>query len=310
MKTVGITGGTGFVGKHLTALLVNRGYNVVIFTRSAARKTDDRITYAHWDVERRTCDINPLKDLDAAVSLAGAGIADKRLTKKRKKEIIDSRVQSNEFLADCLQKYSPNCATLVAASAIGYYGADMPGAPAFTEDAPPCADFLGSTCRQWEEAAHKADGLVRTVILRTGIVLGQGGGMYAKLVTPLSLGVMPIPGSGRQVVSWISATDMARLYLHAIENKSLSGAYNGVAPTPVTQSELMHTMSKVRGGLHLPLKIPAFALKLALGELSEELLKSCTVSARKVLDSGFTYESPDLLTALQKIGKGSKKTQE
>jgi uncharacterized protein len=300
-QTIGITGGTGFVGQHLTRLLTAKGYNVVIFTRSAARKTDSQVTYAHWDVDNHTCDINALKELDAVVHLAGAAIADKRLTEKRKKEVIDSRVNSTAFLLQQLKEFAPGCKTFVAASATGFYGPDRDGLVPFVETAAPYTDFLGETCRQWEDATRKAADIYRTVILRIGIVLGKEGGAYPQLAGPLKFGLMPILGSGKQMVSWIGIEDLARLFVHAIERKDMAGIYNGVAPAPVTHLQLMRTLVKVKGGFRIPAHAPAFVLRLLLGEMAEEVLKSCTVSAKKTLDSGFVFENPDIVSALKRL---------
>lgn len=299
MLKIGITGGTGFIGRHLTALLVDKGHDVVVFTRSAAGRTTDKVTYAHWDPEKNTCDINALAGLDAVVNLAGAGIADKRLTEKRKKEIIDSRVNSTEFLLSNLKGHAPACKTFVSASAIGFYGPDKDGGKPFTEDAAPYSDFLATTCRLWEAASQKATTFLRTVIIRTGVVLGNDGGAYPKFAGPLSFGVMPVPGSGRQIVSWIVIDDLARLYLYALEHGEMSGIYNGVAPVPVTYSQLMQAIKKAHGGFALPVPVPAFALKLVLGEMSGEVLKSCMVSAEKTLKAGFKFNYPGIAGAIK-----------
>jgi len=301
MQTIGITGGTGFIGRHLTKLLVSKGYDVVIFTRSAGKKMEKGVTYFHWDPDTGTCDINALKELDAVVNLAGAGIADKRLTEKRKKEVMDSRVNSTEFLLSNLKEHSPGCKTFVSASAIGYYGPDKGGEKPFTETAPPHDDFLGTTCRLWEAASQKATAFLRMAIIRTGIVLGKDGGAYPQFAGPLSFGVMPVLGSGKQVVSWIAIDDLVRLYVHALEHEEIFGIYNGVAPEPVTYRQLMRTIRKVKGGLGIPVPVPAFALKLILGEMSTEVLKSCTVSAGKTLGSGFTFNYPDIISAIKNL---------
>ncbi len=304
MSTIGITGGTGFVGTHLTSLLVSKGHKVVIFTRHLPKATSKPpITYAHWDEDKGACDINGLKQLDAVVHLAGAGIADKRLTDKRKKEIVDSRVKGTEFLISKLKDYAPSCRTIVAASATGYYGADIQGAASFTENAPPANDFLADTCKQWEAASHKASAFLRTTILRFGIVLGKESGAFPQLAGPTSLGVVPVLGSGTQVVSWIAIDDLARLILFALEQESVSGTYNAVSPNPVTHRELMKTIAKVKGGIKIPVPVPAFLLKIALGELSEEVLKSCTVSAEKILKTGFKFTYPDITNAVTAILK-------
>ncbi len=302
MKTIGITGGTGFVGHHLSKLLISKGYHVVIFTRgSRLQQPGEQISYAHWDAKKGVCDIKALNSLDGILHLAGAGVADKRLTEARKKEIVDSRVDGTNFLVEQLRNHSPNCKTIIAASATGYYGPDTPGKIPFTETAPCYTDFLGSTCQAWENATNKASDFLRTVIIRTGIVLGKEHGAFPKFAMPLSFGVMPILGSGKQIVPWIEIEDLARLFIHLLEHEQLKGVYNGVSPNPVSYRELVQTIAKVKGGIKLPVPVPAFALKIALGELSEEVLKSCTVSAKKTMDSGFVFAQPEITGAVKAI---------
>ncbi len=303
MKTVGITGGTGFIGRHLTELLVEKGYKVIVFSRSAGKQSDKNTSYAHWDPDKREIDSSALSKIDGIIQLAGASVAEKRLTEKRKQEIIDSRVQSTDFLIEQLSAHAPACKSFIAASATGFYGPDIAGATPFTENAPPYHDFLGETCRQWEVATANASSFLRTVIIRIGIVLGKGGGAFPEFARPLTFGVMPILGSGKQVVSWIDVDDLARMFLFILENERFSGIYNGVAPNPVTHKELMYAIAKEKGGLKIPVPVPAFALKVALGEMSTEILKSCTVSAAKTLGTGFTFEYPELTGTLQKLCK-------
>jgi uncharacterized protein (TIGR01777 family) len=304
MSTIGITGGTGFVGQHLTDLLISKGHNVTIFTTQVAKKpTKTQVTYAHWNPKQGAFDINALKEIDAVVHLSGAGIADKRWTEKRKKEIVDSRVNGTDFLVTQLREHAPNCKTLVAASASGWYGPDRDGLIPFTETAPAYNDFLGNTCLQWETASSMAASFLRTAILRFGIVLGREGGAFPQFAGPMSFGIVPILGSGRQVVSWIEVDDLARLILFSLENESISGTYNATAPNPVTHKELMNTIARVKGRIKIPIPVPAFLLKIALGELSEEVLKSCTISDKKIQDAGFTFKHTDITHAVRAILK-------
>lgn len=308
MTTVGITGGTGFVGGHLTRLLVSKGYKVVIFTRDAKNKRGDaNVSYARWDADQQACDADALQKLDAMVHLAGAGVADKRLTESRKKEIVDSRVKATNFLLEQMKTHAKKCTAFIAASATGFYGADAPGGAPFTEDAKPCGDFLGETCRQWEAATGKAAASMRTCILRIGIVLGNEGGAFPQFVQPMAFGALPILGSGKQIVSWIAVTDLAGLIVYALENNQMSGIYNAVAPAPVSHKALMQTISRIKGGFRIQAHVPAFILKIALGELSEEVLKSCNVSASKTLSAGYRYQYPDLESTVKALLSAGKK---
>lgn len=302
MKTIGITGGTGFAGRHLTKLLVDTGYDVVVLTRDASgRPAGKQVTYVPWNPEQGNADGKALRPIDAIVNLAGAGIADKRWTRERKLEIERSRVQGTEFLIEQLKTHAPACTTFVSASAAGYYGADAEGKIPFTEASEPADDFLGNVCKKWEDASQKASAFARTVIFRFGIVLGKDGGAFPKLAQPMKFGIMPIAGSGKQMVSWIAVDDLARLLLFGLENNSMSGVYNAVTADAVTHKELMRTIAREMGGLKIPAPAPAFALKILLGDMSEELLKSCTVSAAKTLESGFTFRYPDLVSAVKAL---------
>ena len=302
MKTIGITGGTGLVGKHLTKLLLSKGFNVVIFTRSTSlKKTPDGLSYAHWDAKRRSCDIAAIKRLDAIVHLAGAGIADKRWKPKRKKEITDSRVKGTHFLVSILKEHAPDCKTFVGASATGYYGPSHPRNPPFTETALPYNDFLGNTCVQWEAESQQAADFARTIILRFGIVLGKESGAFAEFARPQSFGIMPILGLGNQVVSWIEVDDLARLILFTIEQEQVAGVYNAVSPGPVSHRQLMKAIATEKGGIKIPVPVPSALLHLLLGEMSTEVLKSCDVSCEKITAAGFTFRHPTIAGAVKAI---------
>ena len=302
MKTIGITGGSGFVGTTLSNLLVNKGYEVVIFTRNKRVKgRQEQVSYSQWDAEKGIFDSKALKKTDAIVNLAGAGIADKRWKPQRKKEIVRSRVLGTNFLVAKLKEHAPHCKTFISASAIGFYGPDMGLHVPFTENAPHYNDFLGNTCEQWEQAARQAQDFARTVILRFGIVLGRESGAFPQFAKPMSYGMVPTLGSGGQTESWIELTDLARLIVYALEHDALSGIYNAVSPTPVSHHELMETIAKVMGGVKIPVHVPSALLKILLGEMSTEVLKSCTVSARKITDAGFTFTHPEITEAVRYI---------
>ena len=302
MKTIGITGGTGLIGKHLSSLLVNHGYKVIIFTRSPSKYTSKQpVTYARWDQSSNACDIAAIKSLSAMVHLAGAGVADKRWTKKRKDEIRHSRVNGTRFIISILKEHGNHCKTFVTASATGYYGPDHSPVVPFTETAQAHEDFLGTTCMQWENESHKAEAFARTVVLRFGIALAKESGAFPEFAKPLSLGVMPILGGGKQVISWIEADDLARMILFAIEHENVSGTYNAVAPKPVTQKDLMKTIAATKGGLAIPVPAPAFLLRAILGEMSTEVLKSCTVTSQKVIEAGFKFNHTEIGSAVKAI---------
>lgn len=302
MRMIGITGGTGFIGRHLTRLLRESGYHVVIFTRRPERHTSEEgISYCYWNPEEKRCDLTCLKHVEAVVHLAGAGVADKRWTKKRKEEIVKSRVEGTKFLVSQLRAHAPECKTLISASAIGYYGHDTISNKSFTEDDPSFADFLGTTCEKWEAEAKQAEEFLRTVILRFGIVLGKEDGAFKEFAKPLSFGIMPILGPGYQTVSWIHVEDLVNLIFYAIRQNTMEGTYNAVAPNPVSNRQLMEAIAKEKGGVSIPFPVPSFFLRLALGEMSTEILKSATVSAAKLQQAGFTFQYPDIQSAVKDL---------
>ena len=300
MNTIGITGGTGFVGSHLTALLLAKGYKVVIFTRNPGKKkTHTHIEYSYWEPAQNRCDHTALKQLDAVVHLSGTPVS-KRWTKQVKRDIVSSRVHDTKFLVTNLKREAPQCKTFIAASGIGFYGADAGKAP-FTEGDAPANDFLGTTCVQWEQESLAAAEAMRTVIFRFGLVMGKESGAFPSFAKPLSFGVMPILGTGHQVISWIHIDDLVNLLFNSITNHEMNGIYNAVAPNPVSQKDLMKTIAQAKGGISIPVPVPQAALKLLLGEMSIEVLKSATVSASKLLDTGFKFQYPEIEPAVKAI---------
>ncbi|MBC7553689.1 MAG: TIGR01777 family protein [Taibaiella sp.] len=302
MKVIGITGGTGFVGVSLTRLLVEKGYNVIVFTRSITLPASKKgVTYVSWNPEKSTIDLVALKKIDAVVHLAGTGISDQRWTQQRKKEILNSRIKSTEFLVAQLKEHCRYCERFVSASAACIYGPDQPGGAPFKEDNPAFNDFLGNTCQQWEANALKAANLMYTTILRFGLVLGKNGGVLPQYGQHIDFGIMPVLGYGNQVISWIEVTDLCRMILFALENDTVYGIYNAVSPMPVTHKTLMKVIANANGIVKKPSPAPAFMLKILMGELSAELLKSCNVSAQKIIDAGFVFQHPQIEDAMKSI---------
>ena len=306
MPTVIITGGTGLVGKALGHALLAKGYHIIILTRTLP-STDHSpqsikgIQYAKWDIESQTIDENAIASADYIIHLAGAGVADKRWTKKRKQEIVDSRVKSCKLLADSLKTISNKVKAVVSASAIGWYGPDriLPNPTPFVESDPVDDSFLGSTCRQWEESIEPVtQSGKRLVKLRIGIVLSKDGGALKEFIKPLKFGVAAILGSGKQIISWIHIDDLVQLFITAMEIETWQGTYNAVAPNPVSNKELTLQLAKSRKKFFIPIHVPTFILKIMLGEMSVEILKSATVSSQKVQKAGFQFSFPTIKDAL------------
>ena len=304
MQTVLITGGTGMVGSSLTQLLLSKGYQVIILTRKAQVSPIPNLSYAVWDIDKGFIDPSAIQNVDTIVHLAGAGVADKRWSKKRKQEILDSRVLSGALLVKYLTEIPNQVKTVVAASAIGWYGPDTQQSlqNGFTETDTVDAAFLGDTCKLWEDSVKPIETLgIRLVTLRIGIVLNKQGGALAEFIKPAQFGLATIFGTGSQMVSWVHYKDLCKMILFGIETTSLKGVYNAVSPDPKSNKDLIIAITKKLRGFYLPLPVPAFVLEIILGEMSVEILKSAKVSSNKIQDAGFNFDYPTLHSALNDL---------
>lgn len=303
MATVMITGGTGLIGRALTDELIEKGYKVIILTRHKPKQSAANFVYLEWDIQKQVIDPAAIKQADYVVHLAGANVGEARWTEKRKKEIVDSRIQSAALLVKALNEIPNQVKAVISSSAIGWYGPDpqVPNPQPFKEAGQPDPSFLGQTCKLWEESINPVIELgKRLVKLRTGIVLSREGGAFKEFERPLTFGVASILGNGSQIVSWIHIKDIVGMYLYAIENENLQGVFNAVAPNPVSNKTLMLTMAKAKGG-KMPVKVPEFALKLAFGEMSVEVLKSTTVSSQKIEAAGYSFLFPSIEAAVNNL---------
>lgn len=303
MATVVITGGTGLVGTALAKTLLAKGYTVIILTRKIdPALQQEGVSYALWDVEKNYIDPKALAEANAIIHLAGANVAEKRWTKKRKQEIIDSRVKTGECIVHALQNNPHKVRVVAGASGIGYYGPDpvVPNPRPFDEEDKPFTDYLATTCVQWEKALEPVKSMsIKLVTLRTGIVLAKEGGALDKFKQPLRFGVATVLGSGKQIVSWIHIDDLVRLYIRALENETMEGVYNAVAPAPVSNKTLMLTLARrIKGKYFTAFHVPVFILKLVLGEMSIEVLKSATVSCIKLHAENFSFIYPGIEAAI------------
>lgn len=305
MANILITGGTGLVGKALTQVLVAKGHHVAILTRNPMASTHPNISYHAWDIPKGTIDPQAIGQADHIIHLAGAGVADKRWNKKRKQEILDSRVQSGELLVHALQTIPNQVQSLISASGIGWYGPDTAKSleKGFMEDAPADTAFLGETCRLWEKAVAPIASMgKRLVIFRLGIVLSNDGGAMLEFKKPVKFGIAAILGSGKQIISWIHIQDLCQLFVQAIETESFAGVYNAVAPETVSNKHFMLTLAaKMKGRFFLPFHVPAFLLELIMGEMSVEVLKSAKVNSYKIQSAGFKHQYPTIDQALEEL---------
>jgi uncharacterized protein (TIGR01777 family) len=298
-KNILITGASGLIGSRLTALLIEKGYTVSHLGR---KKQSGKIKSYTWSVERNIIDPSAFDGVDAIIHLAGAGVADKRWTKSRKQEIMNSRTQSTRLLYDTLNARAHRIKTVVSASAIGYYGFDRD--EYFTENSTPGVDFLSQVTYAWEQEADKIAKLgIRLVKVRVGIVLSKDGGAIKEMMKPIQYYVGSPLGSGDQYQSWIHIDDICGIFIKALEDESLNGPINGVAPKPVTNKELTKAIAEA---LHKPLflpAVPAFVLKLILGEMANIVLKGSRVSSEKVMSHGYQFQFTDVNDAVRDLLK-------
>lgn len=252
-----------------------------------------------WDVNKAEIDEHCVDGVDVIVHLAGAGIADEKWTDKRKKELIDSRTKSIGLIYGLLKSKPHQVNAVVSASAIGYYS-DR-GDTLMHETDPSSNDFMAKCCVEWEDAVEKGKLLgLRILKFRTGVVLDDGGAL-AKLALPVKLFVGSPLGDGKQWIPWIHYQDVIDMYVNGIENSKMEGVFNMVAPIPVTNEQLTKAVAKqLRKPLWAP-NVPAFLIKLLLGEMSTIVLGSTKVSADKIANAGFLFKYPEITTALKEI---------
>jgi uncharacterized protein len=292
-----IAGGTGLIGKRLCELLADTGHEVRVLSRTN-NTAGPYATFA-WDPEKNVLDQKALKQVDYVINLSGAGIADKPWTPARKKLIIDSRVKGNLLLRQELAALSQPPKAFVSSAAVGYYG--MVEGNAWVDESHPAGQgFLPESCVAWEGSIRAvANTGIRTVGLRVGVVLAKTGGALPKLIQPFRFGAAPYFGNGQVWMPWIALDDVCRMFQFALENESIQGIYNAVAPHPARNLELVETALSVLGSKAIKVPTPPFALRLALGEMADVVLTGAKVSAQRMADEGFEWEYRELRAALE-----------
>jgi uncharacterized protein len=294
-----ITGGSGLIGRYLTSALLSEGYKVSHLSRNANQFGKVRVY--RWNPGQYILDPAILEGVDYIIHLAGANIGEKRWTKIRKDEIVGSRVNSAKLIYKTVSENETTLKAFITASAIGYYGS-VTSDHIFSEQDAPGSDFLGTTCQKWEEAADLFQNSgIRTVKIRTAVVLEKTDSALSKLMLPAKFGFLVKTGSGKQYMPWIHISDLIRIYLKALEDQKITGAYNAVSPHHVTHNEFVKTLSQVMNKPVLPVPVPSSILRLALGEMSEIVLKGSRVSSEKLIAAGFKFRFNNLSDALNNV---------
>lgn len=306
MTKVLVTGATGLVGQVLCELLQSRGYDVSIIVRFSEEKQNTPYKAFLIDYDNHSVEEGALDGVDYIIHLAGTPIS-MRWTKAYKKLIIDSRVVSADILLTAIQRKNMRLKAFISASAVGYYGA-ITSKKIFTEDDVPADDFLGQVCQAWEQKAQDYSNVAdRVVVLRTSGVLSNKGGLLAEIKEPVEKNVGSPLGSGRQYVPWIHVDDMAAMYLKAIEDPNMQGAYNAAAPEEATNKVLIKKIARqLKKHLWFP-RVPAFMLKVMFGQMSSLILKGSRVSSEKIIKQGFKFKFETLESALKDLFPSAKK---
>lgn len=289
-----ITGASGLVGTALQKSFGEKGYEMLLASRSESKDA----SHIQWSTEDGFAEPERLEGLDAVIHLAGESVNGLRWTDEKKKAIRDSRVLGTRNIVEAISKLKNKPKVFVSASAIGFYGER--GDEELTESSNVGSGFLADVSREWEAESRRAeDAGIRTVLLRTGIVLSKDGGALGTMLLPFKLGVGGVVGSGKQWMSWISLDDHIAAINFVIENEAIRGAVNSVSPNPITNEEFTKTMGDV---LYRPtfIPLPEFAVSMLLGEMGDALLLASTkVLPKRLADAGFAFKYPELISALE-----------
>jgi uncharacterized protein (TIGR01777 family) len=294
-----VAGGTGFIGSALVRELIRKGHELVLLSRTLRKNEGQGPRYLEWDGKSLGPWAEEIETADALINLSGEPVAAKRWSASRKEVILQSRVLPTRVLVDAMSGAVRKPKVLINASAAGFYG-DVPDGDIF-ETSPKGSGFLAETCGQWEKEALRAEALgVRTVLLRTGIVIGKNGGALSKMVPPFLFFAGGPLGSGRQWVPWIHRQDLVNIIFFALENGAISGPVNAASPCPVTMRDLCGALGEV---LQRPswLPVPSFVLRMMLGEMSGMLLGGQKAVPKALLDHHFVFQFPDVRAALREV---------
>jgi uncharacterized protein len=295
MASILLAGGTGLIGRRLSILLQQQGHQVSLLSRH--KRSQGQYPSFYWNPAAGEIDHEAMRQADVVINLAGAGIADARWSIARKREIIESRTKSTALLLESMQCTGHSPKVFLSGAAIGFYGER--GNTLLTEESPAGNGFLAESCVAWEEAiATVAASGIRTVAFRIGIVLSTKGGALEKMILPARLGAGAYFGDGAQWYSWIHIDDVCNMFIHAINNTAVQGTYNAVSPNPATNKALAAALMRALDRPQILLPAPAFALRLAMGEMADVVLNSTRVSSANIEATGFQFHHPALEAAL------------
>lgn len=293
-KHILVTGGTGLIGSSLIQKLESRDHSIAVLSRSKKGKHKTFV----WDYKKNYIEEGAFEGVDTVVHLAGAGVADEKWTADRKKEILNSRTETTALLYQSIKDTENKVKTFIGASAIGFYGSDTEEV-LLDETAPVGNDFLAEVTEAWETSAVKMTDLgLRTALIRIGIVLSKNGGALQELLKPPVAAPL---GNGKQFMSWVHIEDLVNMFVHVIENDSMEGVFNGVGTQPLSNKDFTKIAAKVYKKPYIPIPVPAFALKLLMGEMADIVLGGSKVSANKIIKSGFKHDFEKLELALKDL---------
>lgn len=299
MAIILISGGTGLVGKALTKRLISEGHEVRILSRNPKSSTQMKSFY--WNVEKNEIDEKAFDGVEYIVHLAGSGIADKRWTDARKRDIIDSRVNSMKLITSVVKKKNIQLKSFVGASAIGIYGMTT-SEKIYTETDKGKGDFLTQSCEQWENSYQEIQSLSnKNSIIRIGVVLSKNGGALKKLLPIFNFGLGSAVGSGKQYMPWIHIDDLVTIFYNALFNPKLIGTYNAVSGESTTNAEFSKQLAKTLSKPFFLPNVPSFLLKLVFGEMANVLLEGSQVSNKHLLETGIELKYPTITVALEEL---------
>lgn len=299
MKTILLTGGSGMIGRKLSDLLIEKGYQVIWLSRE--RHVNGSIPRYRWNYLKNEIDREALEQADVIIHLAGSNLGEEAWTRRKKQEIVESRVQTARLLLETIRSMPKKPESFISASAVGYYGMQTSDRIYSEEDLPAQNDFLSRTCKKWESAAFAfRDELgMRTVALRTAFVISKESDAFKRMSVPARFGLGAPLGSGRQYLPWIHLDDLCRIYLNTVEDSRMQGIYNAVSPQQITNAEFMKVLAKeMKRPFFIP-RIPAFILRLFMGEAAGMILEGSRVSPQKIVDAGYQFLYPTAMEAIR-----------